>query len=147
MIKTNDHSADSAVVFHNFLKNLSGHIIHSPGNRQISTARLSIIRFLMESGPQTLKSLASYRKVSAATMSKLVAALVTEGWVLRANSRNDGRSKIFIVTRKGKMMAEDENAKDMKLLADIIQGLTEQEQSRLNKSIELVQKVINLNFG
>ena len=114
-------------------------------NKQLSEARLSIIHFLIESGPQTLKSLADYRKVSAATMSKLVDAIVKEGWVLRANSRHDKRSKIFIVTRKGKTLADNENEQDLTTLTKIIEQLNPDEQANLSQAIQLIKKVTNLS--
>jgi len=111
-------------------------------NSRLSEARLSIILFLVEQGPQTLKSLAEYRKVSAATMSRLVAALVKEDWILRANSRQDKRSKIFIVTRKGKVVANNERERDLATLAKALEQLTPEEQVDLGHGIGIIQKVI-----
>lgn len=111
--------------------------------RLLSEARLSVIHFLMEYGPQTLKSLTDYRKVSAASMSRLVAALVEEGWVLRASSRKDKRSKIFIVTRKGKVVANNEREQELAILAKTLEQLTPEEQVSLSQSIQLLRKTIS----
>ena len=112
-------------------------------NSRLSEARLSIIHFLVDHGPQTLKSLAEYRKVSAATMSRLVAALVEEGWVLKANSRQDKRSKIFIVTRKGKSVANNEKEQELATLAKALEQLTPEEQETLNRGMGLIETVIS----
>ena len=110
---------------------------------KISNPRLSVIQHLMHKGPQTLKSLAAYRNVSAASMSRLVDSLVSKGWVLRANSREDKRSKIFMVTRKGTDLANNQITQEQKSLEMIINTLSEEEQAKLYQSVLLVQKVIN----
>lgn len=134
---------DSAIVLQAFIKDLNRQKKPAQYNQQISISRLSIIQHLADKGPQTLKSLADYRKVSAATMSCLVTSMVADGWVLRANSRQDRRSKIFIVTRKGKTIVDESTEREQALLEGVIKNLTDQEQLILNQSVQLVQKVIN----
>ena len=78
-------------------------------------------------------------------MSRLVDAIVKEGWVLRANSRQDKRSKIFIVTRKGKILAENENEQKLTTLLKVIEQLNPKEQLNLGQAVQLIKKVNKLS--
>ena len=139
-----NNSRESALLLQTLSDGLNRQFKGSSKRNQLSAARLSIIQYLIKRGPQTLKSIATYRKVSAPTMSRLMTALVTEGLVLRANSKHDRRSKIFIATRKGKKLASGESEQEIELLKTAIEKLTDQEQVNLKGSVLLVQKVINL---
>ena len=135
-------SIESARVLQGFYNDFTRQI--SITRSRISSPRLSVIQHLIEQGPQTLKSLAAHRRVSAASMSRLVASLVLEGWVLRANSRKDKRSKIFMVTLKGKNLSVNESDNEIKKFQAVINNLSQQEQINLSQSVLLVKKVIGL---
>jgi DNA-binding MarR family transcriptional regulator len=112
---------------------------------EISAARLSILKFLVMEGPKTLKQLADNRRVSAATMSRLVSSLVKDTYVLVASSKKDKRSKIFIITTFGRAIASEYFSAQLNNMIERIEKLSEQEQIMLNKSIQLIQNVINLS--
>jgi len=133
----------SALAIHDLLNDLSSKTIASRKTGILSVARLSIIEYLLQAGPKSLSDLANYRNVSAASMSRLVSALVKEGLLLVANSKKDRRSKIFLVTNKGKSLVTAEKADALKLLEIKIESLTVDDQLRLNKAVELVTKVIH----
>ena len=112
---------------------------------RITTARLSILQFLAVEGPKTLKQLTDNRRVTAATMSRLVATLVKDGYVLVANSKKDKRSKIFILTTLGRALASEHFSTQLNNIIESIEKLSEEEQIMLNKSIPLIKNVINLS--
>ncbi len=142
-MENNNLTRDSAILLQSFFKHLDRQMKVTKKNQQISVPRLSIIEYLIEEGPQSLKSLADYRKVRAATMSCLVACLVDDGLVLRANAKHDKRSKLFIVTNKGKTLADAQAEQDISVLEKAIENLTKQEQLMLKPSIQLLQKIVN----
>ena len=108
---------------------------------RISSARSVILRHLMVDGPKTLSALAAFRKVTAPTMSKLVASLVEQGLVLRACSKKDKRSIIFIITRKGRELV-DINARIInQRIGSAIEKLSQTEQLKLKDAIDLIKKV------
>jgi DNA-binding MarR family transcriptional regulator len=139
-------SRKTAIVVQEFIKDLNSQMKSSRTNNQISAARISIIHYLIDKGPQTLMSLARYRKVSAASMSRLVASLVSQGWVLRANSKHDGRSKIFIITLKGKHLAMSDSERELEIIESIIKDYSKQQQVNLGMSVQVVQMMINSYF-
>lgn len=128
--------------FQNFLKDVNTRI---KGNQQkglLSSARCSIIDHLIEKGPQSLTSLSIYRNVKAATMSRLLDSLVNDGLILRANSRLDRRSKIFMVTKLGKQMVDDAHQNERVQLEKIMSKLPEQDQATVSQAIQVVHKIL-----
>ena len=113
---------------------------------KLSKARQSVLNFLINTGPQTLKQLANNRGVSAATMSKMVASLVTEGLVLSANSKHDRRSKIFIVTRKGMKIMDNEKVSRIESIEAVLENLSYDEKLNLKDSINIIQKIIRMAY-
>ncbi|PCJ46785.1 MAG: hypothetical protein COA74_12855 [Gammaproteobacteria bacterium] len=138
---------DLAVVLQNFIEHLMDQQLVQQKNtshsNQLSTARLTIIQFLIEKGPTSLKRLVEFRKVSPATMSRLVTCLVNDGLVLRANSKKDRRSKIFVVTTRGRKQANDMTEEQLQSLMLSIAKLSSDQQIMLNKSITLIKNVIS----
>ena len=108
----------------------------------ISTARLTVLKYLIDHGPSSLMSIAKHRKVSAATMSKLVASLVAEGYLIKAQSKRDRRSKIFLVTTLARQKVAEENQRQITLLNERLKHLTDEQQAIILKSIHLLQNVL-----
>jgi len=69
-------------------------------------------------------------------------SLASGGWVLRANSKLDKRSKIFIITQKGKELVHQENDQKIQDLIVVIDSLTAKEQSELLKSVNILKALI-----
>ena len=108
----------------------------------ISTARLCVLRYLIDNGPSSLISIAKHRKVSAATMSRLVASLVTEGYLIQAQSKSDRRSKLFLVTTLARQKVAEENQDQITLLNERLKYLTDDEKLLILKSTQLLQNVL-----
>lgn len=136
-------NSPSAELIQNFIDDLHQNLQRSARHGKVSTARFSVIQCLIETGPQSLSALASYRGVTAATMSVLVASLVKAGLLLAAHSKNDRRSKLFIVTLKGKALVEEERQREVDSIVLIVQQLSQDERSKIGFSVELLQKIIN----
>ncbi len=69
-------------------------------------------------------------------------SLASGGWVLRANSKLDKRSKKFILTQKGKKLVHQENDQKIQDLIVVIDSLTAKEQSELLKSVNILKALI-----
>ena len=142
---------ETAIVLQNFIEQLidDKSIKQNRSNNatKLSTARFQVLQFLVVEGPKTLKQLTDNRRVTAATMSRLVSSLVTDGYVLVANSKKDKRCKIFIVTTQGRTIASEHFSAQLNNIIKSIGKLSDEEHLMLNKSIQLIKNVINLSSG
>jgi DNA-binding MarR family transcriptional regulator len=64
--------------------------------------RLSALAVIEKRGPISVTSLADKERVRPATMSRMVSALVDEGFVRRTGDKQDGRGVLVSVTPKGR---------------------------------------------
>jgi DNA-binding MarR family transcriptional regulator len=64
--------------------------------------RLSALAVIEKRGPISVTSLADKERVRPATMSRMVSALVDEGFVKRSDDKQDGRGVLVSVTPKGR---------------------------------------------
>jgi DNA-binding MarR family transcriptional regulator len=140
---------ETAIVLQNFIEQLIDEqsIKKNRSNKatKISAARFQVLQFLVAEGPKTLKQLTDNRRVTAATMSRLVSYLVKDGYVLVANSKKDKRCKIFIVTTPGRAIASEHFSAQLNNMIKSIEKLSDEEHIMLNKSIQLIKNVINLS--
>ena len=108
----------------------------------ISVARLAVLKYLLDNGPSGLMSIARHRKVSGATMSKLVASLVSEGYLLKAQSKSDRRSKLFLVTSLARQKVAEENEQQITLLNERFKNITDEQQALIIKSVQILKNVL-----
>jgi DNA-binding MarR family transcriptional regulator len=64
--------------------------------------RLSALAVIEKRGPISVTGLADKERVRPATMSRMVSALVDEGFVRRSEDKQDGRGVLVSVTPKGR---------------------------------------------
>jgi DNA-binding MarR family transcriptional regulator len=69
--------------------------------KTLSPSQLNILQSIEQLNPITLKSLASIKKISLATLCKCVDELQKQGLIIRAQSKNDARKKWIVPTQKG----------------------------------------------
>ena len=72
----------------------------------VTPARLSALSVLVFGGPRTLTELASAEQVSGPTMSRLVAALETDGLVRRSPVSHDRRAWLLEATPAGSRLMQ-----------------------------------------
>jgi DNA-binding MarR family transcriptional regulator len=68
---------------------------------QLGDAAMGVLARLETSGPQTLKALSDYDRVTPASMSQIVNRLTSTGYATRNDDPDDGRRVLFAVTREG----------------------------------------------
>jgi DNA-binding MarR family transcriptional regulator len=82
----------------------------------ITAPRLSVLSVVVFAGPRTLGELASAEQVKPPTMTRLVAALETEGLVKREVDHNDRRITRIHATKKGEkimMLGRERRVSDL----------------------------------
>jgi DNA-binding MarR family transcriptional regulator len=108
----------------------------------ISAARASALSVLVFGGPRTLTELANAEQVTAATMSRLVAAMEQEGLVRRERHEDDARAVRLHATAKGRRVLERGRARREELLEQLFEPLTQRERQIVEQAAAIIDRVV-----
>ncbi|HZT85067.1 MAG TPA: MarR family transcriptional regulator [Gaiellaceae bacterium] len=106
----------------------------------ITPARASALSVLVFGGPRSLGELAAAERVTAATMSKLVAAMEAEGLVRRYPDVNDARAIRLDATAKGRRILERGRARRLDLLERLLAGASDAEVEAIRTAATVVER-------
>lgn len=109
---------------------------------KISANEMEIILYINDFGPQRMKAVGERFKIKFSTLTSLVDKIERLGLVKRVNSKEDRRSILVTVTKKGKRMLEEYNAQ-IRDLAEKMAGIASQE----NNLPQLVETFERTNEG
>lgn len=107
---------------------------------EISPARASALSVLVFGGPRSLGELAGAERVTAATMSKLVAVMESEGLVKRFPDVDDARAIRIEATAKARRILERGRARRLDLLECLLAGASEAEVEAVRTAAEVVER-------
>ncbi|MDW3649070.1 MAG: MarR family transcriptional regulator [Bacteroidia bacterium] len=93
---------------------------------KISANEMEIILYVNDFGPQRMKGVGEQFKIKFSTLTSLVDKIERLNLVKRVNSKEDRRSILVTITKKGKKMLEEYNSQ-IKSLADRITEITQSE--------------------
>jgi len=103
----------------------------------IGTARLSALGTLYRRGPMTPTDLAAHERVKLQTLTRLLAELEADGWIVREPDPDDGRRSVLSLTRLGvRQLTSDVQRREASLAAAIDGALTPAQQAQLLKACE-----------
>jgi len=105
----------------------------------ITPARASALSVLVFGGPRTLTELAAAEHVTAATMSRLVAAMEGEGLVRRERHEDDGRALRLHATAKGRRILERGRARREQVLEELFTSLTASERATVSRAAAIIE--------
>jgi DNA-binding MarR family transcriptional regulator len=108
----------------------------------ISPARASALSVLVFGGPRTLGELAEAERVTAPTMSRLVAAMEAEGLVRREPHATDGRSIRLQATAKGRRILERGRARRLDLFAELLADADERQVRAVRDAAEIIEECL-----
>lgn len=117
------------------------------GETGVSRARASALSVLVFGGPRTLTELAAAEHVTAATMSRLVAALETDGYVERLPHPSDARAVRLIPTAKGCRAMEQARALRIEAMLELLRELNEPELRALARAVEALERALSREPG
>lgn len=100
--------------------------------------RASALSVLVFGGPMPIGRLAAVEQVSAPAITKTVTALERDGLVRRARSAADRRVVLVEATAKGRARLERGRAARVRVVADLIGGLSEAELRTLRRATALI---------
>ena len=106
----------------------------------VSPARASALSVLVFGGARSLSELAADERVTAATMSKLVAAMESEGLVSRYPDVNDARAIRIEATAKARRILERGRAQRLDLLERLLEDASEAEVEAVRVAAEVVER-------
>ena len=107
----------------------------------VSAPKLSALSVLTFGGPSSLSALAKAEQVTAATMSKLVSDLESEGLVAKRADREDKRGVRIEVTAKGRALMEEGRKRRLALLHKRLGKFTREERALLADAAALMMRV------
>jgi DNA-binding MarR family transcriptional regulator len=109
----------------------------------ISPARASALSVLVFGGPRSLTELAAAERVTAPTMSKLVAAMEAEGLVRRRPHETDARAIRLHATPKARRILERGRARRVELLESLLADATPREVAAVRAAAEVLERVVS----
>lgn len=104
--------------------------------------RLSALSVIAFGGPVTLGELAAAEQVRPPTMSRIVEALVHQGFAQKAKNDLDGRSALIQATAAGKSLLLKGRARRVGALAKRIEALQRKDREALERAAEILKQVI-----
>ena len=108
----------------------------------IGIARLGVLGALYRRGPMTPTELAAHERVKLQTLTRLLAELEADGWVVREADPVDGRRSVLSLTRLGlRQLTADVQRREASLATAIDSALTQAQQAHLLKACEALDAV------
>src|SRR4051812_46552510 len=112
--------ADVAMAVHGAAVHLLRTLRVRDAAMQLTPARASVLSILVFGGPRTLKQLTSAEQVAAPTMTKLVAGLERDGYVMRRADPADGRAWIIHATARARRLLERGREARVQVLMELL---------------------------
>ena len=105
----------------------------------LSRARSSALSVLVFHGAMTLTELAAAEHVTAATMSKLVAALERDGWIERVTHPRDARAVQLSATAAGRTVIEQGRRRRVDAVREVLMPLDAAEVESVARAVRLLE--------
>ncbi|MBS0519366.1 MAG: MarR family transcriptional regulator [Proteobacteria bacterium] len=108
----------------------------------ISMAKLSVIGQVHRAGRISPTELAAHEGVRLQTLTRLLAELEADGWLLRTPHETDGRQSLLSLTAQGKKrLADAARASDASLAQAIGDTLDPEDQAALLRACKLLDRL------
>ena len=105
-------------------------------------ARLSALSVLVFGGPMTLGQLATAEQVKPPTMSRIVAGLKRSGLARIDEDARDARRIRVSASAKGERVLLEARQRRIRLLAGVLDEVSERETDVLREAAEIIERVI-----
>jgi len=113
----------------------------------ITASRLSALSVLVFGGPMRVTDLARAEHVKPPTMTRIVAALVEAGLVVREPDPADGRVAWVRVTPEGRRLLERSRRRKEAYLAKALRSLEPEDLRTLEAAAEILERLTDAPFG
>lgn len=119
---------------HNSLRNF----MHFAKEKNYSIPQLSALIHLAHHQECNVSGLGEVFGVTNAAVSQLLEKMVQQGLVHRSEDPQDRRNKVLVLTDEGKQIANESLVERQKWLSQLINLLTEEEQTQVDAAIRLL---------
>jgi DNA-binding MarR family transcriptional regulator len=104
--------------------------------------RASALSVLVFGGPTPIGALAAAEQVSAPAITKTVTGLEAAGLVERVRSATDRRVVVVRATPKGRALLERGRASRVRVVAQLLEGLSEADRRTLQRAAAIIARVL-----
>ena len=133
-----DERHETANVLHSAALRLLRRARTADASMDLDGPRASALSLLVFAGPLPIGQLAAAEQVSPPAITKTVTALEAAGLAERLPSTSDRRVVMVRATSKGRALLERGRAARVRVVADLLAGLTERDQRTLRRAAELI---------
>lgn len=109
---------------------------------RLTPSQLSVLGDLAQHGPQTPGALAAMEQVRPPSMSRIVAALESDGWVTREPHPQDGRQYVITLTRQATDWIHTYREARDQWLRERLSELPAQERDLILRAAPLLEKLV-----
>lgn len=107
----------------------------------ITPGQYTVLALLNGNGPQTLRRLAESEHVQAPSMTRIVNALVEQGFATRSAHPDDGRQAHVDITDAGRTVLAEARDQRTAWLAQRVAGLSEEDRKVLSRAAQIMQEM------
>jgi DNA-binding MarR family transcriptional regulator len=136
------HRSDVALRLHAAAIHLLRTVRSQDRQLGLTPARLSVLSILVFGGPHTLTQLTDVEQVAAPTMTKLIAGLEREGYVIRRPARFDGRSWVIHATAKARRVLHMGRQRRIDALMNLLAGATRAEWETVERALDVIDRAL-----
>ena len=140
---SSDHVGDSdelASRLHSAVLHLLRRLAREDRATGESPARLSALSVLVFSGPRPIGQLARDERVSAPTMTRLVAGLEADGLVTRTADPDDRRTQRIAATARGREILVAGRARRVAALEALLVGVAPEDRAALASAVTVIEQ-------
>ena len=140
---SSDHFGDSdelASRLHSAVLHLLRRLAREDRATGESPARLSALSVLGFSGPRPIGQLARDERVSAPTMTRLVADLEADGLVTRTADPDDRRTQRIAATARGREILVAGRARRVAALDALLVGVADEDRAALASAVTIIEQ-------
>jgi DNA-binding MarR family transcriptional regulator len=108
----------------------------------LSPARASAMSVLVFGGPRTIGELAAVEMVSAPTMTRLVAGLEADGYLVRSADPEDARVWRVRATAKGKRVLEEGRRRRVAQVSELLSRLDSSAIGQVERALDVLEPLV-----
>ncbi|EWM14375.1 transcriptional regulator, MarR family [Kutzneria sp. 744] len=118
-------------------------ILRRSGSPGLGQGSISALATLAYKGPMRLGDLAAREGVAPPTLSRIIAALVESGYVMREADPQDGRASLVRATPEGERIMAGVRSERLHELHNRLERLTEEQRTALAAAVPALEALVS----
>jgi len=118
-------------------------ILRRSGSPGLGQGSISALATLAYKGPMRLGDLAAREGVAPPTLSRIIAALVESGYVMREADPQDGRASLVQATPEGERIMAGVRSERLHELHNRLERLTEEQRTALAAAVPALEALVS----